>query len=482
MSIQTTIVPFTARTTTGTQHIGDPYNITSQPIAMYIFLAGGQLDQIAQVHFNRCFGATDGVRQWASHAWWKYNILSPIRGRTLRNDQILQIFDPTTEAIQGAAVAVGGSATPVADGWIIDWTWVVPPINLTFDGYAVFFHGTDITAYADVHAASASVAIGFTPKIIFSNTSNTNINTIVNEFKTSQGVVSVSNPLIIGDHVGVACTIDADPLVGHGPLEGKAFYNDKIPSGGTNTDFTYTYDHFTTPNTLTIVSAGRTNEAVGFLALDWTSNQRTIAAGQEQDVSPPPVNVGFQPQIVGYLGAGGGISSNEYGVYQYPDVYSAGFVWHGITNSELSRTFGDSLDRLGGGHKYHSKIIDYWASLGFASIQSLSFNNNGWNFYNIQFISGGNIKWLYWAIEGNTQPIISTQVIEHYTNSLLKNYNIDGIASFSIGLNVNMVGTVNGDFTSITDPSCLNNRLLSKYGWEPTNTPTKTFSNCKPKR
>lgn len=37
-------------------------------------------------------------------------------------------------------------------------------------------------------------------------------------------------------------------------------------------------------------------------------------------------------------------------------------------------------------------------------------------------------------------------------------------------------------FREIINPQCRNKRTLNKHGWDPTQTPTRTFQNCQIKR
>ncbi len=76
----------------------------------------------------------------------------------------------------------------------------------------------------------------------------------------------------------------------------------------------------------------------------------------------------------------------------------------------------------------------------------------------------------------------SSKSLSNTTNALLEDFTIRGSGSFLVGANFDANGIIGGTFVSIVDPSCLNRRILSKYGWESTTTPTKTYSKCDPKR
>lgn len=81
----------------------------------------------------------------------------------------------------------------------------------------------------------------------------------------------------------------------------------------------------------------------------------------------------------------------------------------------------------------------------------------------------------------NSLLSISFSGLNHSSNSLLFNNTIYGSSEFFVGANIDANGIVDGIVNSI-NPSCLNSRILGKYGWEPTSTPTKTFTKCNPKR
>lgn len=82
----------------------------------------------------------------------------------------------------------------------------------------------------------------------------------------------------------------------------------------------------------------------------------------------------------------------------------------------------------------------------------------------------------------NTSLFAVFDDLSHSSNSFLFSNIILGNGAFFVGADINADGIVGGSFVGIVDPSCLNRRILGKYGWEPTSTPTKTFTKCNPKR
>ena len=71
--------------------------------------------------------------------------------------------------------------------------------------------------------------------------------------------------------------------------------------------------------------------------------------------------------------------------------------------------------------------------------------------------------------------------VSHSSDSFLYDSTIRGTAEFFVGTDFDASGNISDIYNS-NDTLCINKMILSKYGWEPTSTQTKTFNKCDIKR
>lgn len=402
MSIKTKIIPFSPRLTSGLQDITDP-SIDSTPVAIYIHLFASEQDNSPADFIHRSIGASDGTNQWVCHGWWTFNG-SVQQGRTFRNDQVVRNFSQSALALIGTASAIGGGAGPLPTGWRLNWTYTGVSGN-DIRGYVVLFYGSSAVARVGVHSGPSDIALGFTPKLVFSHCASVNLNAInTTEPRLAQGVMSTDG--VTTHNAGAAFTMGSG-----GPTQGHACFGDRIPSSGTSGSFTYTYNPLIIANTLRLIATGMGGNAAGFLALNWTGGQRHIS---KNTTSAPVQDVGWKPQVLGVLGSGA-VFGRTFGFYTQPDISYSQFDWYSITDGANSYS-NDCANNGAIRHDFNSSFVKYYFISTYIKLVSQSFTSTGITSTNL----GGNpnADWILWAIE--EAPRSSSPLSHSSSNYLVK--------------------------------------------------------------